>query len=97
MNRKTSGIAFHSDGHSERDLQVMVIKEMYRRDTILRKMCEKRSIGSSHPTGMNLILDSLSVNMLCIDVRTSHHTLSHVSLYLSFKHLLYTSPSPIGF
>ena len=48
---------FNSVGHSEKDLQVMVIEQMHRNDSVLRKIRENMwitTIGSSHPSGMNL-------------------------------------------
>ena len=53
---------FNGEGHSQADMVVAVIDQLYSRDPCLRKIRESRwirTLGTSHPSGMNLRVDSL--------------------------------------
>ena len=53
---------FNGEGHSQADMVVAVIDQLYSRDLCLRKIWESRwirTLGTSHPSGMNLRVDSL--------------------------------------
>ena len=54
---------FTSDGHSQANMVVAVIDQLYSHDPCLHKIRESRwirTLGNSHPPGMNLRVDSLS-------------------------------------
>ena len=53
---------FTGDGHTQADMFVMAIDQLHSHDPCLRKIWESRwirSLGTSHPSGMNLRVDSL--------------------------------------
>ena len=53
---------FNSEMHSQADMGLMVIDQLWNRDPCLRKIRERRwirTLGTIHPSGMNLRVDGL--------------------------------------